>query len=455
MRLRNKIHLYSSVLFAVLLVLLSVIVYVSFSSQMISNELNRFKAESSNIAYNVIQAAGEIPAVDLLRAYVPVEGMIRVVDANSQAWAVVTSSSAAALSKSPVVTYPGQHSDIVTFSSQNYALTSIPIIWDNGEVVQLQVTESLRTIEDNQSVLRRVLTVATLIAMIPVILSGWLLSNLITRPITSMIQTMQEIRKSGRFKRLKLAERSKDELYEMGETFNHMIDLLETNSEKQEQFISNASHELKTPLTVIESYASLLKRRGLERPDLFEESVEAIHSEAVRMRELTEQLLLLARADEQWDLELEEIELRAMVNNVAQAFEKAYRREIKVVAHSEVVVYSDEQRLKQLLFIFLDNARKYSEQSITVFVGRTGDDSFIRIEDRGIGIPRDELDKVFDRFYRVDKARSRKEGSSGLGLALSQDIADVLGARLELDSLENVGTTVTMFFTNSSFLSKI
>ena len=106
----------------------------------------------------------------------------------------------------------------------------------------------------------------TLIALIPVLISSRFLSNFITNPVTSMIKTMTEIRQSGRFKTLKVEGSSKDELFQMGLTFNHMIELLEINFEKQQQFVSNASHELKTPLTIIESYASLLKRRGLNEP---------------------------------------------------------------------------------------------------------------------------------------------------------------------------------------------
>jgi signal transduction histidine kinase len=104
----------------------------------------------------------------------------------------------------------------------------------------------------------------TLLAMIPVLVSNAFLSKIITNPVTSMTTTMREIRESGQFKRLTLEGKSKDELYQMGETSNHMIDLLEANFEKQKQFVSNASHELKTPLTVIDSYSSLLKRRGLK-----------------------------------------------------------------------------------------------------------------------------------------------------------------------------------------------
>src|SRR5690606_11046332 len=95
-------------------------------------------------------------------------------------------------------------------------------------------------------------------------------------------------------------------------------------------------------------------------------------------------------------------------------------------------------------FIFLDNARKYSEDKIVVHAGRNSNGAYIRIEDRGIGIPENELDKVFDRFYRVDKARSRKDGSAGLGLSLAQEIAEAIGAKIDLTSLEGAGTTVTL-----------
>ncbi|MFD2875173.1 histidine kinase dimerization/phospho-acceptor domain-containing protein [Paenibacillus rhizoplanae] len=131
---------------------------------------------------------------------------------------------------------------------------------------------------------------------------------------------MREIQRSGKFRRLPLEAHSKDELVEMGHTFNEMIGLLESNYVKQEKFVSDASHELRTPLTVIESYASLLKRRGRDHPELFDESVEAIHSEAVRMKEMTEQLLLLAKHPEQWDLELKVMDLEALARSSAKAF---------------------------------------------------------------------------------------------------------------------------------------
>ncbi|MGV2787637.1 HAMP domain-containing protein, partial [Clostridium perfringens] len=159
-------------------------------------------------------------------------------------------------------------------------------------VVNIQVARSLAATMETLQVLRIVLVAVTAIALVPVIISTRILGRLIVQPITALLQTMREIRQRGRFRRIELKEKSKDELVEMGAAFNDMITLLESNHARQEQFVSNASHELKTPLTIIESYASLLKRRGLDRPELFMESVEAIHSEAIRMKELTEQLLL-------------------------------------------------------------------------------------------------------------------------------------------------------------------
>lgn len=110
---------------------------------------------------------------------------------------------------------------------------------------------------------------------------------------------MEEIQVSRTFKKIDLSSSSKDELDQMANTFNNMMDLLEENYKKQEQFVSDASHELKTPLTVVESYANMLKRWGMKRPDILEEAIEAIHSESLRMKQLTSQMLVLAKDESQ------------------------------------------------------------------------------------------------------------------------------------------------------------
>ncbi|OAS87747.1 sensor histidine kinase [Metabacillus litoralis] len=445
MRLRNKINLYTAVLFIFLLILMNVAIYLVFSNMIMTNELDRTKAETEKIAKDVSDAVNQIAPNNLLRAYVPIDGMVQIVGETNKKSSTITSHSENPLKDRKPIFYPGEKSEIITYNQKKYVFASNPIIWTDGSIVNLQITKSIHTTEEMLGILRIVLIAVTIIAMIPVLISSSILSNLITRPIRSMIDTMKEIQQSGQFKRISFKGKSKDELVEMGETFNHMIDLLQTNYEKQEQFVSNASHELKTPLTIIESYADLLKRRGMERPDLFDESIEAIHSEAIRMREMTEQLLLLAKHQEQWNIKLEKINLIEFMAESAKVFQNAYHRNIEIHSKDEIFATSDVQKLKQLLFIFLDNARKYSDEFIAVYIGKTGNEAYVRIEDRGIGIPKNELEKVFDRFYRVDKARTRKQGGSGLGLSVAKEIADAIHVRIEMDSLEGRGTTVTLF----------
>ncbi|WP_341279011.1 HAMP domain-containing sensor histidine kinase [Paenibacillus sp. FSL H8-0537] len=473
MKLRSRIHLYSSALFAVLLVAMNLSVYALFSKLTITSQMERVEAEALKISAGMLKSAGTVPTADLLRAYVPLNGMLRMVTAEGADKLLVTAPGEQQLSEREAVYAEKKRIESIDYKGNSYALVSIPVIWTDGAVVNIQVTESVQDTADQLKVLQIVLLAVTGIAMIPVIASGRLLGSIIVRPIAHMTHTMRAIQRSGTFIKIKPEGKSQDELAEMGATFNDMIALLETNFEKQEQFVSNASHELKTPLTVIESYASLLKRRGLDRPDLFVESIDAIHSEAVRMKEMTEQLLLLARNKEQWNLTMESVDLTQLASESSKAFQKAYGRDIQVrLASSEgkpagadmeaaanasnlevsseggqpgIYGYADANKLRQLLFILLDNARKYSSAAITLEIGASSDYSEIRVIDRGIGIPQAALSKVFDRFYRVDEARSRHDvGGAGLGLALAKEIAAAIGASLALASEEDVGTTATI-----------
>lgn len=448
--------MYSSALFAVLFLIANVTVYLIFSKMSVDRELKQFAAETEQASEAIRRATDPIAAAELLRAYVPLNGMIRIVkESGAGNRLLVTSSSETELSGREAVFFAQKKTELLTIGGRAYGFVSIPVIGADGEVANVQATESIEELMQLLGMLRLVLIVVTAIAMIPVVLSSGVLGSLIMRPIAAMTKTMGEIARSGKFMRLKPDNRSKDELAEMGETFNNMIGLLERNFARQEQFVSNASHELKTPLTIIESYASLLKRRGLDRPELFLESVEAIHSEAVRMKGMTEQLLLLAMPRKQWEMAFAEVDLNRVAEQAVGFFRGAYAREITLETEMKdgIITCTDADKLLQLLFIFLDNARKYSTDPIAVSVGKNRDEGCIRVTDRGIGIPREELPRVFERFYRVDKARSRdteQEGGTGLGLSLAKEIADALGARIVLDSVEGLGTTATVYIPGKS-----
>ncbi|MFD1139145.1 sensor histidine kinase [Paenibacillus urinalis] len=454
MKLRTTIYVYTSVFFMILLLLINAFIYILFDRMSINTQTERAEAEASAVVEGIKNAAVSVAPDDLLRAFVPADGMLRLVRMSGEGQ-VVTSQTQQHLRNLDAPYRPNKVSQVTEVDGARYVFVSMPIIWVDGEVVNIQITESLGSADNNLRVLRNVLFSVSVAALIAVIISSRLLSGIIIKPISRMIDTMKNIEQGGGFKSIDLEKKSKDELFEMGNTFNRMIDRLELNYEKQEQFVSNASHELKTPLTVIESYASLLKRRGAERPDLFNESVEAIHSEAVRMREMTEQLLLMARQTESAGVKLESCNIADMTQDTARSYQTAYRREVNVhieAADEQMFAITDLNKAKQLLILFLDNARKYSEEHIDIQVDKEEGHIKVTIRDYGIGMSDSELAKVYDRFYRVDQARTRKQGGSGLGLSLAKEIAGHIQAEIELKSRPGEGTTAILRF--PSFLSK-
>ncbi|WP_042357100.1 sensor histidine kinase [Bacillus rubiinfantis] len=447
MKLKNKINLYTVVLFALLLLIMNLSVYFLFSRQLVNTQLDIARKEVVKTAEAFNDYDGAIPERELLRAYVPVSGMIRIVRENVKNTVTTTSPTEQNLSKQRAVYYQKEVNKQFDIGSHSYIFSSMPIVLQDGNVASLQIYKNIDATTAMSKTLRLVLTLVTFLVLLPTIISSRVLSNFIIHPISSMIKTMSDIKDSGQFKRLTIKQQSGDELQQMGETFNHMIDLLETNFEKQKQFAANASHELRTPLTVIESYASLLKRRGLQDPQIFTESIEAIHSEAVRMRDLTEQLLLLAKHHEQWNIKVSSVNLTEMVQQTVQAFQSAYHRLVIFDNKSAVPLFTntDEQKLRQLLYIFLDNAKNYSDEDIVVSLESVSYDQLrIQIIDKGIGISNEDLPRVLERFYRVDKARSRQSGGTGLGLSLAKEIAEALGVEMTLASQLGSGTTVSL-----------
>ena len=454
MRLKSKIYLYSSVLFAALLAAACISIYLLFEKMSLDAESLRFEIEAELTAERISESASRTAPDDLLRAYAPADGMLRVVQPDGTSLArPVTASEDTQLSErlsSEPYAYTASHAaERLSSGGKGYIRVSVPVIWPDGEVLSVQVSRSIADIEDRFDVLKTVLVIVALLALIPAVLASTVLANRIVRPIAALTGTMGDIRRSGRFQQIETGQRPGDELAEMGRTFNEMIGLLEGNFARQERFVSDASHELKTPLTIIESYASLLKRRGKDRPEVFDEAVDAILSESVRMRELTERLLQLARSPEADRLEIVDTDLSESAGESARAFMRAYGREIEVEALRPVFVRTDAAKVRQLLFILLDNARKYSEDRITLTVTGGGDKpAELQVVDRGIGISEEELPKVFDRFYRVDTSRTRSPGAggSGLGLSLAQDLAQALGIRIVMKSEVGEGTAVTLHF---------
>ena len=288
-------------------------------------------------------------------------------------------------------------------------------------------------VHHNLNTLRLVLIGVTLLAMLPVVFSSIGLSRIVISPIEKLIATMSRSRTAGTYEKIQLSASGKDEMTQMALTFNEMMDRLEQNYKQQEQFVSNASHELKTPLTVIESYARLLTRHGFDNRDVAEESVGAILGESMRMKSMIEQLLQIAKNDEQAALQFEEVNLCEQIEKTVKPMRQAYTRQIEFDWQTDAIVVTDSERFRQLLYIFLDNARKYSEGLIKITVDEEESSYSVAITDYGNGIPEEAIPHIFNRFYRVEEDRNRKTGGTGLGLAIAKQLADGLGAELKME----------------------
>lgn len=236
-----------------------------------------------------------------------------------------------------------------------------------------------------------------------------------------------------------------DEIGVLARAFNQLLERLESLFQTQQRLLADVSHELRTPLTTIRGNADLMRRMG----EAGDESLAIIQEEADRMTRLVGDLLLLARADAgSLPLERNKVELDGIFFEVYRQVSLLHTAvQIQMVDIDQVVVIGDADRLKQLLWNLIGNAVKYTPAGgqVSLTLAKSEGWATIRIQDTGIGIPAKDLPYIFDRFYRVDKARTRQQGGSGLGLSIARWIAQAHGGRIDVESQVGVGTTFTVW----------
>ncbi len=449
MKLKTKIHLFSSILTLVILGMMNIGVYFIYERLAYDTEYKQLNNDIEDLISAISKMEEESDGATILRAYLPANGGIRVIQSSE--------------TKLFVQSYEGIHlyepfirqEDVYsagTFEGKPVMTISKPAIWANGEVMEIQMLKVLLDVEKSLSYLRLTLIGVTLVGLFFMTLFSYMLGNIITSPINRLINTMAKSKVSGNYEKFKLNPKRKDEIAQMGIAFNDMMEKLEENYKKQEQFVSDASHELKTPLTVIESYAKLLKRHGLRSEEIAKESIQTILKETDQMKEMVSQMLLLAKSNSQEAPLIEPVELVELVSSTIQTMRTAYGRSFKLEADHPMVVQTDNQKVRQLLFIILDNARKYSEKDILTRLEKKENGVLISIKDFGNGIPEEALPHIFERFYRVDQDRNRKTGGTGLGLSIAKEISRTLSIDLTIESKVGVGSTVYIFIPDSPIL---
>jgi len=240
-------------------------------------------------------------------------------------------------------------------------------------------------------------------------------------------------------------EGTKNELKDLANVINAMLDRIEASYESQKQFVSNASHELRTPIAVIQGYANLLKRWGTSNPEVLQESIEAIQNEAKAMQDLVEKLLFLSRHDRKTlKLNKKNFNMRRVVEDLIKETKLvATNRIIKSPVMEDVIVYGDKQALKQAIRIFIDNAVKYTDDGdeISISCQKVNDDCVITVSDTGIGMTKKDIEHIFDRFYRSDYVRNKNISGHGLGLSLAKLIIIAHTGRIKVRSQFKKGSS--------------
>jgi two-component system OmpR family sensor kinase len=334
---------------------------------------------------------------------------------------------------------------------------AVPVEPPQGKARVVEAGQSYAVTERALETLATVLVGGGLSGFLLSIGGAYLLARAALSPVGAVVASARKITDSDLSQRLPVAN-PKDEIGNLTATINALLSRLEEAFARREEahlrleealgrerrFVADASHELRTPLTNIEGYAAMLEEWALKDPETARESVEAIRDESRRMRHLAEELLALARGDEGAPLELKSQDFGAVAQEATRIARDAAGGKVTVEyapPEHKIIAVFDRSRVREALSILLDNAVKYTPEGGEVQVwAHEGDGQIeVAVRDTGVGIPAEELPRIFERFYRAEKARTR--GGAGLGLAIARQIAEAHGGTMEVRSTPGKGST--------------
>jgi heavy metal sensor kinase len=290
-----------------------------------------------------------------------------------------------------------------------------------------------------------------LVLLVPAVLifsifGGWLLARASLRPVDELTRTAQDITASNLSRRLPVPN-TNDEVGRLSETLNNMISRLESSFDQIRQFTADASHELRTPLTILTGELELALRTN-KRPDEYQDILSSALTETLRLSRVVEYLLLLSRTDMgQISLQLEPMNLTETLADLADATTVLGTPKHIYITYrhgqEDLIINADQAKLYQMLLNLVDNAVKYTPEGglISITLHRDGGFAEVRVRDTGIGISLEHQKKIFNRFYRVDKARSRELGGTGLGLSIVQWTVHAHGGTIVVESEPGQGST--------------
>lgn len=322
---------------------------------------------------------------------------------------------------------------------------TMPVIQDGNLINLVQVGTSLEAVQETLGNLKIFLFTAVPSVLIFAASFARFMARRALKPISRIIDTAREIGQGQELSKRIPVLKIKDELGQLALTFNEMMNRLENSFKQMRQFSSDASHELRTPLTVLKGQNELILSKP-RKPEEYQEVIVSNLEEINYMSKVLEDLFLLSKSDEnQVNLDCRLLDLKPLVEEICKhADVLAGEKNIKIViAFLEAVqIKGDEVRLRQMVWNILQNGIKYTQcgGELKISLQNEGEFALLTIQDTGIGIPEEDLGFIFNRFYRVDKARSKDEGGSGLGLSICRQIAKAHKGTIDVESKLGVGT---------------
>jgi len=327
--------------------------------------------------------------------------------------------------------------------NENSVPRTLPFDSENRPVVLIGGRPNA-PIEESLSALVNVFIIAIPVCLVIAGGGGIFLARRALNPVDTISRTARDIEENDLSRRIDI--KTKDELGRLAFTINQMIERLQKAFERQRQFTGDASHELRAPLAVIKAESTLALQKDRQIAE-YRQSLETISQEADHMTKIIDQLLTLARSDAGVEkMSFDEVNLSELLRDLASDINVLCQDKgllLKLDAEKNISVEGDAGKLRQLFLNVLDNAIRYTPGGgvISITLSVEGQTALVTVKDTGIGISQEHLSHIFDRFYRVDKARSRAEGGSGLGLAICKHIVEAHGGEISVESLVGSGTT--------------
>ncbi|WP_396953990.1 sensor histidine kinase [Neobacillus niacini] len=330
--------------------------------------------------------------------------------------------------------------------NQDILAVTIPLFKENQLEGAIFLYMSLVDVYEPFQSIRFILIVMFVVLLTLIIWIGHKMTNQIIKPLKEM-ETISQKMSQGDFSK-RILVKKKDEIGNLSNSFNILASSLEEVDKKRREFLQNVSHELRTPLSYIKGYTeAILDGIVVDRNDI-EKYVSIIQNEVGRMHRLVHDLLDLAQLeDDSYPMKCEPLPFAQLIMDVIERFELlASQKEIAIIREldQDIIVNGDIDRLEQVVSNLLDNAIRYTPKgkSVRICLSQEENTAIFIIEDSGSGIPKEDLPKVVERFYRVNKARTRKEGGTGLGLSIVYQIVKKHDGELKIDSVYKEGTSV-------------